>query len=149
MSRLTIGMPGVTNTSQWRRAASRESAVLAELASVIGMCNLLIIGLFIWRPSSTSHAETSCRTADVSSVNARCPTSRRAWPPGPRVPEPERRQHVEGRGFRPTVGRGYANQDVFRRRLRVLDDDVPIPVLVKDPRIEKFVFDVEPASTMV
>ena len=57
--------------------------------------------------------------------------------PGPRVPEPERRQHVKRRRLRPPVVDGHAHQDVVRARLRVLHHHVEVAVVVEDAGVEE------------
>ena len=51
--------------------------------------------------------------------------------PGPRVPEPERRQHPKPGGFRTAIVHGDVDEDVFRAFLRVLDEDVEVPVFAE------------------
>src|SRR5688572_7253635 len=55
--------------------------------------------------------------------------------PCPGVAEPQRRQHVDGRAFRPAVGDLDANQDVVGGCLGVLDGDVKVAVVVEDARV--------------
>ena len=61
--------------------------------------------------------------------------------PGPGVPEPERRQHVEARRLRTAVVDRHADQDVLRSGLGVLDEDVEVPVVVEDPGVEQLVLE--------
>ncbi len=60
--------------------------------------------------------------------------------PGPRVPEPERGQHVHPGRFRPPVVHGDFQENVLGRGFRVFHEDVEVPVLVKDPGIDKLIF---------
>jgi len=57
--------------------------------------------------------------------------------PRPRIAEPERRKQIELRDIRATIGRGDANQNVGRRRLRILDLDVEVAVLVERAGVEQ------------
>ncbi len=57
--------------------------------------------------------------------------------PGPRVPEPEGRDQVEGGRVRAAIGRAHADQEVVDSRLRVLDGDVPVAVVVEDAGVEE------------
>src|SRR5882762_11985834 len=51
--------------------------------------------------------------------------------PGPRISEPERRQHTQRRWFRAVVKYCDSDQDIFRRFLRILYEDVEVPVLIE------------------
>ena len=63
--------------------------------------------------------------------------------PGPLVAEPERREDVERGGLRAPVSCGDAHQDVGRGRLRVVDLDDPVAVVVKDAGVDQLVFGLE------
>ena len=74
---------------------------------------------------------------------------RRAPRPGPGVAEPERRQQVQRRRLRPAVVRGYPDQHVVFRRLRVVDEDIEVAVLVEHAGVQQLVFVVLPAAAAV
>jgi hypothetical protein len=57
--------------------------------------------------------------------------------PGPGVPEPEGRQHMERRRLRRPVVDGHADEDVVRARLRVLHQHVEVAVVVEHARIDE------------
>src|SRR6266513_215302 len=61
--------------------------------------------------------------------------------PGPRVSEPERRQHIQRRWFRAAVYYCDSDQDIFRRFLRILYEDVEVPVLIEYSGIEQFILE--------
>ena len=61
------------------------------------------------------------------------------WLPRPRVAEPHRRQHVDGRGFRSAVEDRDANQEVFGIAFRVLDVDIEVAAVVKDAGVDELV----------
>jgi hypothetical protein len=69
--------------------------------------------------------------------------------PRPGVPEPQRGQDMQDGLVRPTVVRGDPQEQILRRGLRVLHDDVEIAVAVEDSGVEQFVFGVGPASRSV
>ena len=52
--------------------------------------------------------------------------------------EPQRREDVQGRVLRSAVVHRDEHQDVVRRTLRVLDEDVEVAVLVEDARVQQF-----------
>ena len=69
--------------------------------------------------------------------------------PGPRVAEPERRQHMEGRLVRPVVLEHDPHQHFGRVGLRVGDVDRPVAVAVEDARVEKLQLGIlEPAAVV-
>ena len=59
--------------------------------------------------------------------------------PRPGVPEPDGRQQVQRRLLRAAVVHRDLHQQVLGGRLRVLDEDVEVAVLVEDARVEKLV----------
>jgi hypothetical protein len=61
--------------------------------------------------------------------------------PRPGVPEPQRRKKLEACRFFSSVVSGYADQDVVRALLGILEEDIEVPVVVKDPRVQKLVFE--------
>ncbi len=65
--------------------------------------------------------------------------------PRPVVLEPERRQQVQRRRLGPAVGGADADQDVVRRGLRVLDEDVEVAVVVENAGVQQLVLGVAPA----
>jgi hypothetical protein len=69
--------------------------------------------------------------------------------PGPRVAEPECREEMQGGAIGTAVVCGHHHQDVVRRRLGVLDDDVEVPVIVEDASVQQLVFHVELAAPAV
>src|SRR5262249_97393 len=58
--------------------------------------------------------------------------------PCPRVPQPDCRQQMEYCRLRPAVCRGYPNQNIVRRGLRVLDLNIEITALIEDTGILEF-----------
>ncbi len=69
--------------------------------------------------------------------------------PGPRVPVPGRREHVEGLGVRPGVRHGDRHEDVVRVRLGVPNLDDPVTVAVEGAGVEKLVLRIELAAAAV
>ena len=68
------------------------------------------------------------------------------WPrvvpaPRPAVAEPERRQHVDLRGFRTAIVDADLNQDVLGRFLGVFHEHVEVTVLVEDAGVDQFVLE--------
>jgi hypothetical protein len=59
----------------------------------------------------------------------------------PGVAEPERRQHVQHRGFRPAIAHGDLHQDVFGSCLGVLDEHVEVAIPGEDPGVQQLVFE--------
>ena len=59
--------------------------------------------------------------------------------PRPAVAEPQRRQHVQRGGLRTGVADLDSHAEIVRRRLRVVDGDVPVAVVVEGARVEEFV----------
>ena len=60
--------------------------------------------------------------------------------PRPGVPEPERGQEVHGGRLRPAVPDADPDEDVLRRRLRVFDEHVEVPVVVEDAGVDQLEF---------
>ena len=61
--------------------------------------------------------------------------------PRPGVPEPQRREQVQpGRLLAAVVDR-HLDQDVLRPLLGVLEEDVEVPVVLEDPRVEELVLE--------
>ena len=69
--------------------------------------------------------------------------------PGPRVAEPDRREHVEGGLLRPGVAHRQPDADVVRVRLRVVGGEVPVAVLVEDAGVQQLVLGLQPAAAPV
>src|SRR3989441_5897591 len=69
--------------------------------------------------------------------------------PGPPVSKPERRQHVQLGRLRAAIVDADLDQDVFRGRLRILDEDVEVTILVEHVRIEQLVLELVPAAATV
>src|SRR5262245_33010842 len=69
--------------------------------------------------------------------------------PRPRVAEPERRQQMQRRGVRSSIGDRDANQQVVGGRLRVFDDDVEVAVLVEDSGVDKLELGFTPAAPLI
>ena len=63
-------------------------------------------------------------------------------PPRPVVAEPQRRQEVQLGRVRSPVGRRDLHQDVVGAALGVLHEDIEVPVVVEDPRVEELVLHV-------
>ena len=66
--------------------------------------------------------------------------------PGPLVAEPERRQDVHLGRFGAAIVDRDLNQDVFRGRLGILDEDVEVAILVEHAGIDQFVLHFLPAA---
>ena len=77
------------------------------------------------------------------------PLAPRAEAPRPGVAKPDRRQHVHGRGLGAAIENADADEDVVRRRLRVLGEDVEVAAVIKDPRVEELELGVAPGATPV
>ena len=58
--------------------------------------------------------------------------------PRPVVAEPQRREHMNRRRFRPAISDGEADQHVVGRRFGVLGEDVEVAILVERARINEF-----------
>ena len=56
---------------------------------------------------------------------------------------------MQCRRFRSTVAYRYPDQDVFGRRLGVLDEHVEVAILVEDSRVEEFILEVVAASCLI
>jgi len=61
-------------------------------------------------------------------------------PPRPRVAEPQRGQHMQGRLVRPRVLHGDLHQQIPRAGLGIIDGDHPVPVIVECIRVDQLVF---------
>ncbi len=70
-------------------------------------------------------------------------------PPRPGVAEPELRQQVERRRLGAAVVDGDPEEDVLRRRLGVLDEDVEVAVVVEDAGVEQLELRVQLAAAAV
>src|SRR5215470_13514188 len=57
--------------------------------------------------------------------------------PRPGVAKPNGWNEMDGSRFRSVIVRGDTNEDVFRGRFGVLDDDIKITVFVETTRIEE------------
>ncbi len=68
---------------------------------------------------------------------------------GPRVAEPQRRQQVQRGRLGAAIAHGDLDQDVFRRGLGVLHEDVEVAVVLKYTRIHQFEFRVSFATALV
>ena len=77
------------------------------------------------------------------------PRSRLPSAPRPRVPEPQRGQHVERRLVRAVVRQHDALEDLRGRRLRVGHVDPPVAVVVEDARVEQLQLRILQAATVV
>ncbi len=77
------------------------------------------------------------RLVALDGVAARRGGAGGARPPRPPVPEPDRRQHVELGGVRSAVLDGDPDENVLHGGLRVFDEDVEVPIAVKDARVEQ------------
>ena len=69
--------------------------------------------------------------------------------PRPRVPEPDRWQHVNRRRFVATVHDGDAAQDVFRGRLGILDEDVEVAMVREGAGVDQLVLRLAAAAAPV
>src|SRR5262249_51557312 len=66
--------------------------------------------------------------------------------PRPQIAEPERRQEMYFGRLRAAVMNNDLDQDIFRRFLGILDEDVEVPVVVEDSRVEQLVFRLVPPA---
>src|SRR5215467_2009349 len=57
--------------------------------------------------------------------------------PRPGIPKPDCRQQAQLRGFWPAIRDTDFDQDVLRGRLRIFDEDVEVPVLTEDARVDE------------
>src|SRR5207245_11057805 len=69
--------------------------------------------------------------------------------PRPRVAKPERRQKMERRSVRSAIRGGDPDQEIVRRGLCVLDEDVEVPVLVEDAGVGELELSFEPSAAAV
>src|SRR5262249_57866261 len=69
--------------------------------------------------------------------------------PRPSVAKPYRRPQVKLRRFGAAIGRAYADEYVFRSRLRVFDDDIEIAILVEYAGVHQLEFRLLTAATPV
>jgi len=67
-----------------------------------------------------------------------------AFAPAPRVPEQERREDVDLGRLASTVRDGHPDQDVLRRRLRVLGLHVEVAVALEHARVDELVLELLP-----
>src|SRR5437763_9132413 len=51
--------------------------------------------------------------------------------------------------LRPAIVNRHTDQHIFGIRLRVLYKNIEVPILIKQPRIEKFIFQIFPRSLSV
>jgi len=70
-------------------------------------------------------------------------------PPRPRVAEPQRGQHMQGRLVRPRVLHGDLHQQIPRAGLGIIDGDHPVPVIVECIRVDQLVFGFQLAPARV
>ena len=84
---------------------------------------------------------------ETINLNERRPVA--AGKPRPEIAIPERRQHIQfGRDGTSIVNRDL-NENVLRRFLGILDEDVEVAVVVEDPRVDQFVFELALAAAPV
>src|SRR5690349_13429407 len=76
----------------------------------------------------------------AAASNRRLDASTRA--PAPGVAKPQVRQEVKRRRLGSAIGRFDANADIFRRGLRILDDNVEIAIVVEDAGVDQLVLQV-------
>ena len=62
--------------------------------------------------------------------------------PGPGIAEPDGRQQVEFGRIRTAIGDCDANKNIFGRRLRILDKDIEVTIVVENPRVDQLEFTV-------
>src|SRR4030095_12416247 len=77
------------------------------------------------------------------------PGSDRAGFPRPRVSAPESGEEMKGRGIRSAVGDRDANQQIVRRCLRILGDDVEVAVLLEDSGVDELELGITAAAPLV
>src|SRR5688500_15801036 len=66
--------------------------------------------------------------------------------PRPAVPEPKRRQQVKFRGVWAAIVGGDLDQNVLGRFLRVFDEHIKVPVLIKYPGVNQFILELVAAA---
>src|SRR5215471_15456113 len=69
------------------------------------------------------------------------------WPrntvrPRPRVPKPQCRKDIERGRVRPAIPDGDSDQEVLWRFFRIFDENIEIPIFIKNPRIEQLIFEI-------
>ena len=69
--------------------------------------------------------------------------------PGPGVAEPDGGQNVKSRGFRAAVLHRDLHENVFGRRLGILDEDVEIPIVVEHAGVEQLVLQLAATPRLV
>src|SRR6266581_1683335 len=69
--------------------------------------------------------------------------------PGPGIPEPEAREHMEGSSVGAAILHGDADQDVLRRGLRILDRHIEVPPRLEGARLEKLELAVPSAAAAI
>jgi hypothetical protein len=67
----------------------------------------------------------------------------------PGIAEPERRQDLDRRRFRPAVGDRNLDEDVFGRRLRIFDEHVEVAIVVEDAGVDQLVLEVFSTERLV
>jgi hypothetical protein len=93
----------------------------------------------------------------VLDKDARFPSRRRKTEPGsdrpgfprPRVSAPESGEEMQGRGVRSAVGDRDPNQQVVRRCLRVLGDDVEVAILLEGPGVNELELGITAATPLI
>src|SRR5215467_13718196 len=74
---------------------------------------------------------------------------RRLGPPAPGVAEPKRWEDVELGGFRAVVCDGDADAEVLGRCLRVLDEDIEVPIVSEHAGVEQLVLELRSRAALV
>ena len=70
-------------------------------------------------------------------------------PPAPGIAKPQCRQHVQAGGLRASIAQADLDQDIGRRRFRVFDKHVEIPIIIEYAGIQQLVFRVVAAALPV
>src|SRR5262249_24800793 len=69
--------------------------------------------------------------------------------PGPQVTKPQRRQDVQLGGLGTAIVNRDLDEDVFRRFLGVLDEDVEVAIFIKHTGVEQLVLELIAAAAAI
>src|SRR5262249_38314878 len=59
---------------------------------------------------------------------------------GPTIAKPNRRQHMKFGSFRSPIVNGDLDQNILRRLLCIFDEDIEVPILIKNAGVDQFIF---------
>ncbi len=69
--------------------------------------------------------------------------------PRPRIAEPQLGKHVQCGGFGAAIVNRYLRQDIVRSSLEILDENVPVAILIEHAGIDQFEFVVLQAAIAI